>query len=185
MEPKNQERLERWLDKALAGYGSAEPRSGLEGRVLARVRQEQEASARTRSRWLVLAATAVAGVLAIGVFLIGRPAKAPVAPVASAIRVEPPSAVEKTRPKAFVPVPVPARRPHHTRRDTEARQDMPKLDQFPSPQPLSEQEKILARYVREYPEHAVLVARARAALAEKEQQELKDKMRQDSEQQDR
>ena len=36
----------------------------------------------------------------------------------------------------------------------------PKLDQFPSPQPLSEQEKILTNYVAQYPEHAVLIARA-------------------------
>ncbi len=38
----------------------------------------------------------------------------------------------------------------------------PKLDQFPSPQPLSEQEKILTNYVAQYPEHAVLIARARS-----------------------
>ena len=37
----------------------------------------------------------------------------------------------------------------------------PKLEQFPSPQPLSEQEKILARYVNTYPEHAALIAQAR------------------------
>jgi hypothetical protein len=37
----------------------------------------------------------------------------------------------------------------------------PKLDQFPSPQPLSEQEKILARYVANYPKHAALIAQAR------------------------
>jgi hypothetical protein len=39
---------------------------------------------------------------------------------------------------------------------------MPKLDQFPSPQPLSEQEKILAAYVAKYPEDALLLAQARA-----------------------
>jgi hypothetical protein len=37
----------------------------------------------------------------------------------------------------------------------------PKLDVFPSPLPLSEQEKILASYVSEYPKHAALVAEAR------------------------
>ena len=36
----------------------------------------------------------------------------------------------------------------------------PRLDQFPSPRPLSEQEQMLARYVREFPQEAVLVARA-------------------------
>jgi hypothetical protein len=39
----------------------------------------------------------------------------------------------------------------------------PKLDVFPSPLPLSEQEKLLATYVGQYPEHAALVAEARMA----------------------
>jgi hypothetical protein len=47
----------------------------------------------------------------------------------------------------------------------------PKLDQFPSPQPLSEQEKILASYVQEYPENAVLLARARTEALRKDQLE--------------
>jgi hypothetical protein len=38
----------------------------------------------------------------------------------------------------------------------------PKLDQFPSPRPLSEQEKILESYVTKYPKHAALIAQARA-----------------------
>jgi hypothetical protein len=37
----------------------------------------------------------------------------------------------------------------------------PKLDSFPSPLPLSEQEIILASYVAEDPEQAALVAEAR------------------------
>jgi hypothetical protein len=43
----------------------------------------------------------------------------------------------------------------------------PKLDVFPSPQPLSEQELALARYVRNFPSDAKLVAQAQAA-SEKE-----------------
>jgi hypothetical protein len=38
----------------------------------------------------------------------------------------------------------------------------PKLDQFPSPQPLSEQEKILAGYAIKYPDYAALIAQARS-----------------------
>jgi hypothetical protein len=38
----------------------------------------------------------------------------------------------------------------------------PKLEQFPSPQPLSEQETILNHYVADYPEHAALIAQARS-----------------------
>jgi hypothetical protein len=47
----------------------------------------------------------------------------------------------------------------------------PKLDQFPSPQPLSEQEKILTSYIRNYPESAVLLARARTEALRKDQLE--------------
>ena len=39
MEPENQERLvEQWLDIGLKRYGEAEPRPGLEGRILAGLR---------------------------------------------------------------------------------------------------------------------------------------------------
>jgi hypothetical protein len=47
----------------------------------------------------------------------------------------------------------------------------PKLDQFPSPQPLSKQEKILANYVTEYPEHAALIAEARMEMLRRDQEE--------------
>jgi hypothetical protein len=50
----------------------------------------------------------------------------------------------------------------------------PRLDQFPSPQPLSEQEKILASYVEKYPERSVLLARARTeALRQDQLEEMK------------
>ena len=47
----------------------------------------------------------------------------------------------------------------------------PKLDVFPSPLPLSEQEKLLAIYVGEDPEQAALVAEARMADLRHEAQE--------------
>jgi hypothetical protein len=47
----------------------------------------------------------------------------------------------------------------------------PKLDQFPSPRPLSEQEQILANYVAEYPETAALIAQLRTEEREKEREE--------------
>jgi hypothetical protein len=47
----------------------------------------------------------------------------------------------------------------------------PKLEQFPSPQPMSEQEKILASYVAQYPEHAALIAEARSEALKKDRRE--------------
>jgi hypothetical protein len=46
-------------------------------------------------------------------------------------------------------------------RPREAVASAPKLDQFPSPQPLNEQENILVSYVAKFQDHAALVARAR------------------------
>lgn len=51
--------------------------------------------------------------------------------------------------------------PRHSLRAQSAAAAIPRLDVFPSPQPLSEQEKIMASYVAEYPEQAALIARAR------------------------
>jgi hypothetical protein len=49
------------------------------------------------------------------------------------------------------------------------------LDHFPSPRPLSEQEKILQDYVARYPGHAALIAQARAeALRQDLAEEMKD-----------
>ncbi len=51
--------------------------------------------------------------------------------------------------------------------------DQPKLDQFPSPQPLSDQEKILQSYVAEYPEQAVMIARARSEALQRDLEQMK------------
>jgi len=49
----------------------------------------------------------------------------------------------------------------------------PKLSQFPSPQPLSEQERLLVRYVTDFPQEAAMVAKAQArAEAERQLEEL-------------
>jgi hypothetical protein len=56
----------------------------------------------------------------------------------------------------------------------------PKPDQFPSPQPLSEQEKILASYVMNYPEHAALVAQARAEILSQDREQERQKTASDS-----
>jgi len=58
------------------------------------------------------------------------------------------------------------RRPQTARIETN-----PRLDQFPSPRPLSEQEKILAMYIDRYPEHAALVAQARMETLRQDEEE--------------
>jgi len=67
--------------------------------------------------------------------------------------------------------------PHHSKPVAPA---IPKLDQFPSPQPLSDQERILASYVMNYPEQAALVARARAEILRQDREEERQRTASDS-----
>jgi hypothetical protein len=60
----------------------------------------------------------------------------------------------------------------------------PKLDAFPSRRPLSKQELALARYVRDFPEQAIIVAQAQAELDAEIQKEMQADPS-DSEQQER
>jgi hypothetical protein len=46
------------------------------------------------------------------------------------------------------------------------------LEQFPTPTPLSDQEKLLARYVQEFPQRAALIARAQTQLRKRDEFEM-------------
>jgi hypothetical protein len=168
MEPndKDQERLaDQWLDGALKQYGEAEPRAGLEGRVLASVRANDQQFA-VWWQWPVGAAVAVLVLAAI--IFVGRwhghatqdvtanqpsiPIQAhPLNPASSGANIS--AKVRKSQRKILARLP-----------DV----DVPRLDQFPSPQPLSEQEKMLAHYVQARPEEARLLAQAQAELSRRD-----------------
>jgi hypothetical protein len=158
---------DEWLAIALKHYGAGEPRSGLEERVLATLRFERERiSAQRWDLWPVLAGLAVVVFLGAAIFL-GREHR--IAPAGVAARHMFPAA-NKTAAKtatSFVLARKPLR-PGAFSRSTARVSDNPHLSQFPSPQPLSEQEEILARYVRENTQEAMLVAQARAELLKKD-----------------
>ena len=50
----------------------------------------------------------------------------------------------------------------------------PKLDRFPSPQPLSAEEMALAHYVKDFPKEARLVAQTQEEFALETQKEMND-----------
>jgi hypothetical protein len=166
--------LDQQLDAALVKFAAVEPRAGLEQRVLARLRTERE-HVRDHSWWRWGLVAAVAAVVIVTIALARRPGK-PSHPVL----VSHPSPATQS-PERFGPRDVAnGVRPHDRRRPRKTGHRAqpsivvaggPKFDQFPSPQPLSEQERILATYVAEYPEHAVLVARARAEALRQDQEE--------------
>ena len=176
-----QDELDRILDAALERYAAAEPREGLEGRVLANLRAERaRVLDRAWWRWGVMAALAT--IVIVAVTFAWRSGK-PSPPV---IANRPPATtpnLEHSKPRVasgagqndahpHASSPATGRAPHRVRREVIAAVN-PKLDQFPSRQPLSVQELALARYVSEFPQEATLIARAQ----EDYEKEIQEKMR--------
>jgi hypothetical protein len=167
------------LDAALAKYAAVEPRAGLEERLLANLRTGPEPVTR-RAWWSWGLAGALAAIVIVAATLgwkSGTSAHLPMAnhPTATEqIRraANPPAAIASEHVFADASATVPhkggaiAVKRVAPRAHTIA-QTGPKLDVFPSPQPLSEEELALARYVRNFPSDAKLAAQEQAA-SEKE-----------------
>jgi hypothetical protein len=157
-------KLDEALDVALAKFSSAEPRAGLEERVLANMR-----AARSRAtdpawwRWAV--AAAVAAVIVVSMVLVWKPGRltSPVmtnhAPVT--VTPSPPLQVAGRDNNAGRLPKVHVRKTRVRPSVTQAvAADAPKRDRFPSPQPLTEEELALVQYVRQFPQEAVTIAHA-------------------------
>jgi len=175
--------LDRELDAALAKFATAAPRAGLEERVLANLRAGQEHTvARRWWRWLALDVT-VALAIVIAISLVGKPGKPTPNFTArrSAITVQGDKRIGTpvvtndlgTPMPAHLAGPVATNKPvrHGVRHLQAVIANGPRLDQFPSPRPLSEQEQLLAHFVQEFPEEAAIIARAQAE-SEKEMEQL-------------
>jgi hypothetical protein len=154
-------RMDEMLDSLLANYSSAEPRPGLETRILANLRDAEENKSPAgwwNFKWLW--AGAVAAVIIIAAVLIsGRH------------RVEPPTNVIV---KTNQPAPQPEIQPHTPAVRNETVRIRPRkslaptrpqnaalaLNErpavFPTPTPLSEQEKLLLSYVAGTPREEVI-----------------------------
>ena len=162
--------LDRQLDAALSNYAAVEPRTGLEQRILANLRAEREHAA-LQPWWHWPAAGALMAGILLTAFIAWRSEKqvqniaAQSAPTTVKTTGQP--AMQATNHSGSAVI-----RPRHagsgkqrgrhaTSHPLPVEVSAPKLDQFPSPRPLSEQEQTLARYVAKYPEHASLIAQAR------------------------
>lgn len=174
--PNNDWPNDAWLDAALTQYGQAEPRPGLENRVLASLRAERERiSARKWLWWSALAAVSAVFVIALGVVLASLNSyKAPVAKRNSASVEQKASVSDQAKSPRIqeaagrrIRAGVSPPHPFHIVESAPVR-----LEQFPSRQPLSEQEAILARYVEQFPRHAGLMAQAQTQLTQEEMLEL-------------
>lgn len=162
MERRNNDNLDQWLDRALRQYGNAEPRAGLESRVVANLALEaKRRDFSNLSRWVLATLSAAALLLfiwlGIGRHGLRRPettANRPNSGVASDHRV-----MQSTPRLALEPrLTMPSRHmlDHKIRAVSEA--NGPRLDKFPSPRPLGRQELLIARFAERFPEDAKLIA---------------------------
>lgn len=170
MRSSAEDTLDRALDAALAKYSDVEPRAALNERILANLRAEPTPAVRAWWRW-GLVAGAVAVVL-VALALAWRSGSTKQPEITQHPRVVAPSAPEAPQiahhDRNIVTPPNPPIRTKAPRRPkAEVAATAPKLDVFPSPQPLSDQELALARYVRNFPADAKAVAKEQAD-AEKE-----------------
>jgi hypothetical protein len=166
----NNQAAETWLDAAMKQYGEAEPRPGLENRVLANLHAEQSRLSSRPWWWRPLAAFAMVAILGAGTLFVRRKPDVPATPIAT----QPSVATGDTQTE--LPVASSIRRHAVLKSPFRARvskhishlSSVPRLEQFPAPAPLSEQEEMLARYVREHRQEATMVAKARAELLKTE-----------------
>ena len=155
--------LDDQLDAVLAKYAAVEPRTGLEERILANLKSRERASAPVAwPRWA--GALAVALLIAISLLwvekhspqqLLPRPATLPEQashqPIAQSARSHSTRRVKPVKVSA-------ADKRSFTQPALAAAE--PKLDRFPSPQPLTAEELALVRYVQSFPQEATLIAQA-------------------------
>jgi hypothetical protein len=169
--------LDDQLDDALAKYAAVEPRTGLEARILANLRTHENSSVGVnRWHWAVTLAAALL-VVSFLIWRVERYRPEPLvhhrenSPPQTQIRIATKDTERNTLPKVVSKSPF-----RHARKGTSTAhvvvEKQPKLDQFPSPRPLTEQEKLLAEYVAQFQEEAVVVARARAEVLRRDMEEM-------------
>ena len=161
--------LDLLIDSALADY--AEPRAGLEQRIVARVHAGSSTST-TGWRWALWALACTLAIACVISIAIPRERRSPPASTATAttpVHVAPsPRQTKEPQPQVRLRQ-QPAERlvsraGSHRRNEQVEAPSQPKLDLFPAPQPLSSQERALIALVTRAPAEA-----ARLGLENREQ----------------
>ncbi|HEU5453107.1 MAG TPA: hypothetical protein VFU76_14025 [Terriglobales bacterium] len=162
-------KLDDLLDRGLREYSQAEPRPGLEDRILANLRTQPE----PRPRWRIwIPALAAAAAIIVIVALALRPHEQ-TAPSATAKGENGPRATsratvatampprEKTAPHVstkHAPVVAHQRRARTVQVASTGQPSLPRQQTFPAPAPLTEQEKLVMALLRHAPDQARQVA---------------------------
>jgi hypothetical protein len=170
------------LDDALGKYARVEPRAGLEERILANLRAAQARVPNHAGwRWSVAIVLAVVvAALVIGwrhaksshPLMVKHPSTSAPAPNEPRPKVAANDGAKQLHAAGQVSKRAAT---HHSPRPTVVATVSPKLDQFPSPQPMTEQEEILASYVARFHAQAVLIARVANEELQRDRAELIDK----------
>jgi hypothetical protein len=168
MEPHDRDQFDDLLDGALRQYGNVEPRAELEGRVLANLAANRHQATGSRTWTLMWEAAALAGLVVVVVW-IGVSVPTGRRSVASP-QVPLKISDENQRPSRVIPGKIsgeatsaPRLRQASIRKpEFQVATAPPRLERFPSPRLLSEQEKLLVAYVSEYPKQAAEMAQEQA-----------------------
>jgi hypothetical protein len=147
--------VEELLEASLKQYHSEEPRSGLELRVLAGVRSRERAAGRRTLGWAVAVCSAMLAALVLALHFIRAPLRQP-AP--NAARLQESGAHRAPLQGATPPAMVSQQQPRGSGGLGQGLKDKPgppkpevlaarRPEQFPTPYPITEQEKLLLVYL--------------------------------------
>jgi hypothetical protein len=155
-ERDEEQKLEELLNSMLAAYSAAEPRPGLETRIVANLRaQGSQGDRRSWSRvWLLAGAGVAAAVAALVFAVLHRPAErsqAPAVIVKSPPQVAPDTA-NQSKPVSEISKGV----PHLRHKAAVVQEADTRPDVFPTPAPLSKQERLLLRYLAGTPREEIV-----------------------------
>jgi len=173
---------ERWLDEALAQYSAAEPRLGLENRILANL----EAHAAGRRRWFYAFAAAAAVLLFAVLIMTMRNAMENNPRQIATPKKSPSETVLPTVAESASVTSLKAGRPTLGRHSVTVRKDLSsktetvlesgvKQEHFPADRPLSEQDRLLLSYLSQTShqemEHVVAAQQELAAARQQWEEE--------------
>jgi hypothetical protein len=154
VEPEKDKRLDDLLDSLLSQYSQAEPRPGLETRILAHVKEAEAPPGRWQSTLRWLAAGAAGAAVAVVLFILfSRTAPRPQPSVVR--EVAPPVSLRSTPP---APVSSGTIAKQHVGRNQAPRAITvaARREVFPSPSPLSEQEALFLQYLAVTPREELI-----------------------------
>jgi len=178
----NRDQIDQLLDASLTRYNStAEPRGGLEDRILANLRSHPVAEASGwfswhwfNRNWITASAVAIATVMLIAVLLMPRTQRQNPSPIIATNKNAEPTPIHQTTPDTGA-----SQRRVSTKHHAPSAKSLPSqhitvaaavphLEVFPSPTPLSAQERMLLSYVRRTPREVMVAVSEEQQLHEQE-----------------